>query len=152
MKAIRENLLLVRLSGCNLSVDEGDWLSSLFMKFREVLKELWKRGGDLSDLRVRSDWVSSQLDIRGWAQSFERESAEYVVNAGHEAHVTSLLLLPIEELQDLKEEYWDWLEKRVLGQIKEESPELYRVLVERFRRHIASMVNEYGNENEGHGK
>ena len=152
LKAIRDNLLLVRLSGCNLSVEENGWLSLIFMTFREAIKELWKRDGDTSNVRICSDWILSQLDIRGWAQSFERESAEYVVNAGHETHVTSLLLLPIEELKDLKEEYWDWLEKRVLGQIKEESPELYLDLVERFRRHIASMVDDFGNENEGHGE
>ena len=153
LKAIRENLQLVRLSGCYLSAEEDNWLSSLFMTFREVLKELWKR--DTSNVRIRSNWILSQLDIRGWAQSFERDSAEHIVNAGYEAHVMSLVLLPIEELPELKEIYWDWLENKVLGQIKEESPELYLNLVERFRIHIASMVDECvtesaGNENSPH--
>lgn len=146
LKAIRENLLLVRLSGCYLSVEEDDWLGSLFMTFREVLKELWRRDGDTSNVRIRSDWILHQLDIRSWVQSSERESVEHVVIADHEAHVMSLLLLPIEELQELKEVYWDWLEKGILGQIKQESPELYLNLVERFRMHISSMVDEYAAE------
>ena len=152
LKAIRENLLFVRLSGCYLSTEDENWLSSLFMTFREALKELWKREGDTPKVRIRSDWILKQLDIRGWTQCFDGESAKHVVNAGYEAHVMSLLLLPIEELPDLKDVYWDWLEFSLLGQIKEESPELYLNLVERFRRHIASMVNEYRNEKEGHGE
>ena len=146
LKAIRENLLFVRLSVCNLSTEDENWLSSLFIAFREVLKELWKREGDTPKVRIRSDWILRQLDIRGWAQCFDKESAKYVVNDGYESHVMSLLLLPIEELPDLKDVYWEWLEKRVLVQIKEESPVLYLNLVERFRMLIASMVDEYVTE------
>lgn len=152
LKAIRENLLLVRLSGCYLSVKENDWLGSFFMVFRKVLKEIWKREGDTLNVRIRSDWILHQLDIRSWAQSSERESSEHVVNADHETHVMSLLLLPIEELQDLKEEYWNWLENGFLGQIKQESPELYFNLVDRFRMHITSIVDEYARESAGNGE
>ena len=152
LKAIRENLLLVRLSGCNLSVEEDDWLRMLFKTFREAIKELWKRGGDLTDVQARSDWILRQLDLRIWAHCFEREIGKHMVGHGYGAHIMSLLLLPIEELQDVKEDYWRWIEDKVLDPIKEQSPELYLELVEWYRGFVATQVDRYINENKGNGR
>lgn len=162
LKAIRENLLLVRLNECNLSVEEDDWLRSLFRTFREALKELWKRGGDLSDpqarsewmldAQARSDWILRQLELRIWAHCFERETGEHMVGHGYGAHVMSLLLLPFEELQEEKEDYWRWIEDRVLNPIKEQSPEQYLELVEWYRGFVAAQVDRYISESKGNGK
>ncbi len=152
LKAIRENLLLVRLNDCNLSVEENDWPGMLFKTFRETIKELWKRGGDLSDIQARSDWILSQFDIRIWAHCFERETGEGMIGHGYRAQIMSLLLLSFEGLQDVKEDYWRWIEDRVLGPIREQSPELYLELVEWYRRNIASMFNKYATESRGNGK
>ena len=162
LKAIRENLLLVRLNNCNLSVEENDWPGMLFKTFRETIKELWKRGGDLSDIQARSDWRSdvqarsdwilSQFDIRIWTHCFERETGEGMIGHGYRVQIMSLLLLSFEGLQDVKEDYWRWIEDRVLGPIKEQSPELYLELVEWYRRNIASMFDKYATESRGNGK
>ena len=162
LKAIRENLLLVRLSGCNLSDEKDGWLRMLFSTFREALKELWKRGGDLSDLQAqsdwrsnvqaRSDWILRQLDLRIWAHCFESDTGEHMVGRGYVAHVMLMLLLPIEELQQVKEDYWRWIEDRVLDPLREQSPELYLELVEWYRGHIASMADKYADESMRNGK
>jgi len=162
LKAIRENLLLVRLNGCDLSDEKDDWLRMLFRTFREALKELWKRGGKLtdiqaqsdwrSDVQARSDWILRQLDLRIWAHCFERETGEHMVGRGYGAHVMLMLLLPIEELQEVKEDYWRWIKDRVLDPIREQSPELYLELVEWYRSHVASMVDKYAAESMGSGK
>lgn len=143
LSAIRENLLLVRLSGCKLTVEEDDWLGMLFKTLRETIKELWKRGGTPSDVQARSDWIWSQLDIRIWAHCFEGEIGEDLVKHGYLEQIISLLRLPIEELQDVKEDYWRWIEDRILGPIKEQSPETYLKLVEWYRGHIDNMVDMY---------
>lgn len=151
LKAIRENLLLVRLSGCLLSSNQNDWLRSLFRTFSEVLRELWKRGDEDSDVGIRSDWILGQLDIRSWAHCFDKESGEHMVNQGYAAHIISLLLLPFTENQDVKEAYWRWIEERMLVPIKEQSPLLYRELVVWYRSQISTMVNEFTTENTENG-
>ena len=151
LKAIRENLLLVRLIGCVLSSNQDDWLRSLFRTFNEVLGELWKRGGEVSDVSIRSDWILGQLDIRSWAHCFDKETGEHMVNRGYAAHIVSLLLLPFTENQDVKEAYWRWIEERILAPVKEQSPLLYRELVEWYRSQISSMVNEFTTENTENG-
>ena len=149
LSAIRENLLLVRLSGCKLTVEEDDWLGMLFKTLRETFKELWKRGGTPSDVQARSDWIWSQLDVRIWAHCFERETGEDLVKHGYLEQILSLLRLPIEELQDDKEDYWRWVEDRILGPIKEQSPETYLKLVEWYRGQIDTMVDMYDSAGAG---
>lgn len=152
LKAVRENLLLVRLSGCNLSVEEDNWFRSLSRTFSETIKELWKRGGDPSEVQARSDWILKQLDLRIWAHCFEGKTGKHMVGPGYSAHVMSLLLLLTVENQDVKEAYWKWIEDRVLTPIKEQSPEMYLELVEWYRNHIASMVDKYVAEGVGNGE
>ena len=146
LRAIRENLLLIRLIGCELSSNQNDWLRSLFRTFSEVLRELWKRGSEIPDVGIRSDWILSQLDIRIWAHCFDKETGEHMVNKGYAAHIMSLLLLPFTENQNVKEAYWGWIEERMLLPIKEQSPSLYRELVDWYRSQISSMVNEFTTE------
>lgn len=146
LKAIRENLLLIRLIGCELSSNQNDWLRSLFRTFSEALRELWKRGSEIPDVGIRSDWILSQFDIRIWAHCFDNETGEHMVKKGYAAHIVSLLLLPFTENQDVKEAYWGWIEERMLLPIKEQSPSLYRELVDWYRSQISSMVNEFTTE------
>ena len=150
LKAIRENILHVRMSDCPQSLEEGSWLSNLLMVFRQVLKNLWKKGGDLSHVRARSDWILNQIEIRVWAHSLDRETGTYVMKAGRTAHFMSLLFLPVEDLQDVKDEYWKWVEDRVLAPTKEQYPDLYFELVEWYRRHISDMANMEISERDAH--
>lgn len=149
LKAIRENLLLVRLSGSNLSVEEDDWFRSLSRSFSSALSELWRRGDDNSIAQARSDWILSQLDIRSWAHCFDEETGKHMASKGYVAHIVSLLLLPFAESLDVKEAYWKWIEDRVLTPTKEQNPEMYLELVEWYKNHIASMVDRYAVEGMG---
>ena len=152
LKAIRDNLLLVRLNGCNLSVEKDDWLRMLFRTFRDTLEDLWKTGGDQSEVKARSDWILNQLDLRIWAHCIEKETGTHMVGHGYGAHIMSLLLLPIEGLLEVREDYWGWIEDRVLGPIKEQDPDLFLELVDWYRGFVAVQVDRYVNENKGNGK
>lgn len=143
LKAIRENLLLVRLSGCVLSSNHDDWLRSSLRTFNDALREIWIRGGETSIVEAHSDWILNQMDIRSWAHCFDKETGEHMVNRGFGAHIVSLLLLPFAQDQDVKKGYWEWIEDRVLTPIKEQSPKLYIELVEWYRSNISFMVSEH---------
>lgn len=66
LKAIRENILRVRMSSWLQLPKEAPWLDALLKTFIMVLKSEWKDGAELSAVRARSDWIMDQVDVRGW--------------------------------------------------------------------------------------
>ena len=56
-----------------------------------------------------------------------------------------MLVPPIKEPQEVKDEYWRWVNERVLAPLKEQNPDLYLDLVERYQRQIADVVGKYMN-------
>lgn len=141
LKAIRENILQVRMSIWLQLPKEAHWLVEYQKTFVQVLKNLWTASTDFSTARARSNWIMDQLDIRGWAHSYGPESGFDIVKAGRSAHIMAVLTPPVEESQQIKDEYWNWVEGKVLAPIKEQYPGLYLELVEWHRRWIAEIVD-----------
>ena len=141
LKAIRENILQVRMSTWLQLPKEAHWLVELQKTFVQVLKDLWKTDANFSDVRARSDWIMAQIDIRGWAHMLEKEIGYNMVKTGRSAHILWALVLPVEESQKVRDEYWNWVEGRVLAPIKEQYPDLYSWIVEWYRREIAKMAD-----------
>ena len=141
LKAIRENILLVRMSTWLQLPKEMHWFVELQKTFVQVLKDLWKADTNFSDIRARSDWITDQIDIRGWAHSYGTENGIDIVKTGRSAHIMAVLTPPVEESQKVRDEYWNWVEGRVLDPIKEQYPDLYSWIVEWYRREIAKMAD-----------
>ena len=57
LKAIRENILQVRMSTWLQIPEEEYWLVELQRTFVQVLKGQWKAGADFSFARARSNWI-----------------------------------------------------------------------------------------------
>jgi hypothetical protein len=141
LKAIRENILRVRMCTWLQLPKEAPWLDMLFKVFIRVLKGLWKAGADFSIVRARSDWIVNQIDIRGWAHRFDGERGNNIVKTGRGAQVLLMLVPPIDAPRDVKSEYWNWVEDKVLAPIKEQYPEFYSWIVDWKRRQIQEMVD-----------
>lgn len=141
LKAIRENILQVRMSTWLQLPEEAHWLVELQNTFVQVLKDMWKADANFSDVRARSDWVMAQIDIRGWAHRLEKEIGDNMVKTGRSAHILWALVLPVEEPQKVRDEYWNWIEGRVLDPLKEQYPDLYSWIVKWYRRWIAKMTD-----------
>ena len=137
LKAIRENILCVRMRTWLQLPKEASWLNTSLIAFIRVMKSLWKVGANFSDVRVLSDWIMAQIDIRGWAHSFGKEHGDNIVKTGHGAYILLVLTPPDDVPQQVKGEYWSWVEEMILTPIKEQSPTLYSWLVEEQRRLIA---------------
>ena len=74
LRAIRENILRVRMSNWLQIPKEGPWLDNMQEVFMKVLKGLWTADTDFSKARARSDWITALVDIRGWfSQHQQRE-------------------------------------------------------------------------------
>ncbi len=141
LKAIKENILHVRMSTCLQLPKEAPWLDMFFKVFIRVLKGLWRADGDLSCVRVRSDWILNQIDIRGWAHLLGSENGADIVNIGRGGHIMMVLLPPLDSPLEIKDEYWNWVEDRVLTPIQEQYPDLYSWIVDWQRRKIAELAD-----------
>ena len=109
--------------------------------FTLVLKSLWTADADLEKVRFSSDWILEQTDIRGWAYSLGSEAGDDLVNTGWGAHIMGLLSPPpLDVPQQIQDEYWKWIEERVLVPIQDYFPELYDWIVEWQRLEIPRLV------------
>ena len=141
LRAIRENILRVRMSNWLQIPKEGPWLHTLQKVFIRVLKGLWRADTDFSDARARSDWITAQIDIRGWAHSFKCENGPDIFKNSHCEEILMMLLPPVNVPSEVRNEYWIWVEDRILAPIKEQYPDLYSWIVEWHREKIAEMVD-----------
>ena len=141
LKAIRENILHVRMNTWLQLPKEGPWLNELYRTFVQVLKELWKTKDDFSNVRARSDWIMDQVDIRGWAHSFGRENGTDIAKTGRSAYILAVLIPPVNVPQEVTDEYWNWVEDSILAPIKKQYPDLYFELVKWHRRWIETVAN-----------
>ncbi len=141
LKAIRENILRVRMSTWLQLPKEAPWLDMSLKVFIRVLKGLWRADADFSIVCARSDWIMDQVDVRGWAHSLGGEIGNNIIKTGRGAHILMVLTPPADASRDVKDEYWSWVEDRVLAPIKEQYPELYSWIVEWQRRQIAEIAD-----------
>lgn len=141
LKAIRENILCVRMRTWLQLPKEASWLNTSLIAFIRVMKSLWKAGADFSSVRVRSNWIMNQIDVRGWAHCFDKESGDNIVKTGRGAYILLVLTPPDDVPQQVKYEYWSWVEEMVLTPIKEQYPDLYSWIVEEQRGLIARAAD-----------
>lgn len=141
LKAIRENILCVRMSTWLQLPKEAPWLGALLKTFVRVLKGLWRADADFSRVRARSDWIIDQIDVRGWAHCLGGEAGDSIVKTGRGALILSLLSPPAEASPKAKDEYWSWIEDMVLAPIKEQYPDLYSWIIEWQRRLVTDTAN-----------
>ena len=141
LKAIRENMLQVRMSDYLQLPKEAPWLHTTLKTFIRVLRDLWKENDDLSNAAVRSNWLVDQIDIGGWAHRYGPEQGENIVRTGRGIYIL-MLLAPLEgATEQARDNYWNWLEERVLVPLKEESPEMYAQIIEWERSQIIELSN-----------
>ena len=137
LKAIRESVLRVRMSDWLRLPEEAPWLDGTLKAFVRVLRILWGDGADIEEITARSNWLVEQIDVRGWAHSLVPENADNVVRIGRAAHILLLLTPPAGVQQSVVDAYWNWVEERILGPVKEQFPEVHERLVDWYRSHVA---------------
>ena len=148
LKAIRENILCVRMRTWLQLPKEIPWLDTSLMEFIRAIKGLWRDDSDFSSTKARSDWLVSQIDIRGWSHSFGKEISDNIAKTGRSGYLLLLLTPPADVSQEVRDEYWSWLQERILDPIKEQDPDLYSWIIEMQRDRIAEIANTNTTERE----
>ena len=146
LRAIRVSLLLARLSNAFNAENEFRWLDGVFEVLIRVVRAEWVRGGAVSDLRCRANWISKQLDMRGWAHKLEGRNALEVSRLLYLGFIPILFVRPARLRTDLVDEYWNWVEETLLFEIKLKAPSVYEELVKQHRSQIHTMVEEQFDE------
>ena len=142
LKAIKESFLCVRMSDWLKMPDETFWLDTSLKSFIQALKDLWRAGTDLSEVRARSIWILNQLEFRGWAQSLGNENGDNFVKVGRGVHLMMLLSPPLNAPQEIKVEYWKWIEENILAPLKEQYPDIFSLIIDWYRSEIDKFANK----------
>ncbi|GHA12587.1 hypothetical protein GCM10008090_23130 [Arenicella chitinivorans] len=140
LKAIRESVTRVRMSDWLQIPEEAPWLDKTLKVFIQVLKNIWVDGANSEHIVARSNWILKQVDIRGWVHNLVPENADRIIQIGRAAHLFSLLTLPSGVKRELVDEYWNWLDERVLAPMQEQSIESFEWLVDQHRSYIAKIA------------
>lgn len=141
LKAIRESILRVRMSDWLQLPNEAPWLDGMLRALVHVLRNLWVAGADIQEVIARSNWLVEQYDVRGWVHRLAPENAHTISKEGSVAHILLLLMPIIDVQQGVSDAYWKWVEEKILVPIQEQSPEVYKLLVAQYRKHIAELTD-----------
>ena len=140
LRAIRENLLLARMSNVLQAPQEVAWVGEVIRVFIRTARDLWVSGEDADEIRSRCDWIMRQVDVRGWAHRLDIDTAGTVTRFERLDVVPTLFLRPVGLSEQLTQSYWEWVEEVILSEIKTEDPEWYRNLIEQYRDQISGIV------------
>lgn len=143
LKAIRENLLCVRMSSWLQLPKEAYWLDTALQTLIQVLNDLWISDTELSTVRARSEWILDQVDTRGWAHRLGFENRDHFVSVRRGANIMKMFM-PLQDVSmEVQENYWNWIEEKILLPIKEQNPDLYSWIVDMYKRQIAKLGDTY---------
>lgn len=151
LKAIRENLLSIRMSRFLQLPKEAQWISSIMQVFSHTLKAQWSPEIDSETASARSEWLLKQLDLRGWAHCFGGEGGMNILVNGFGAQVMGLLFTPSGVSLEVKEKYHAWIEEFLLTKLRENDPEIYKFLITRAQELITTSVDSPFSEESDNG-
>ena len=148
LKAIRESLLMARMSNGLQLPKESIWLDNIMRTFTEAIKSQWHADMDEQVARARSDWLLEQLDIRQWSHRYKVDGHPEVAEIRFRGQILSLALLNTPTPRAVKVRYWQWFDDALLKRVQEEQRELYDALVQQVRATIID-ASERGQDGGG---
>ena len=141
LRAIRENILALRM-GCWIHNHDGFlWINSFFKVLKDTLKDLWSGSDELSNVRAWSDWIMSQVDIRGWVHTFDKIKDGGVIAEMYMMTVADLVFSPMTLPVKRRDEFHRWLEERILIPIRDHDREIFSQMVGYCRELISKTAN-----------
>lgn len=141
LKALRENVLRIRMSSWLQLPQEAFWLDKSVETFIQVLQGLWESEADILAAQAKSNWIIDQMDIRGWAHRIDGGLADNLVKNGRSMQILLLLMPPRNVSEEVRQEYLAWVGERILAPIKESNPEQYSWILSWQKTQISKLAN-----------
>jgi hypothetical protein len=136
LRAIRESLLMARMRKILQIPAETVWLHESMRSVVRTIRGLWKAGTDLDDAALRAEWLLGLLDVRGWAPSVVPGNERNFALFAHAAHLQSLMSPPDDAPDSVRDAYYDWIDRRLLQDVRDSEPEVFGWIVDRARELI----------------
>jgi hypothetical protein len=147
LRAIRESVLVARLSDGLQLHKEHAWLDQLILCSVESIRAQWTDDMIEDDSKARSDWILDVFDIRHWAYKYANMDLRIMVGR-YRAYVMALSMLNTNVLAATRSKYWRWFEEAVLAPMKGEDREGFEQLV----RQIRVVVLDRSHDQNGGGR
>lgn len=142
LKAVRENILHVQMNNWRQLPEEWFWLEECATAFTHVLNGLWTTDAVFSEARAYSNWIVDQINFPALIHALARKNGNDPYGAEFGKHIMVMLVYGQNEMShQTREEYWRWLEGRILRPLKEQFPDSYSWIVETYREEIARRTD-----------
>ena len=149
LRAVRENILCAQMNNWWQLPEEWFWLEESITAFFVALENLWTEDADFGEARARSDWIAAQVNFHALTHLISRENEAKADEREFGRHVIETLLPGPGTSRRNDEEYWKWLEDRVLRPLKEQSPGSYRWIAGLCKEETARWTKMYTNQETG---
>jgi len=137
LKAIRENLLRVRMTDLLQLPMEHVWLDELNLACVQSIRAQWVPDIDDAIARARSEWVLGIFDIRGWVHRMQIGADD--PEARFRSQALMLTMLPDAD-DAVRGRYWQWLEEAILEPLRNENTVSYGMLIDAVEQLIGETV------------
>jgi len=146
LRAIRESLLKARMGKMLQIPLETPWLHQTTRSFIYCIKRLWKDKSDLAEAASYSEWLLGLLDVRGWAPSALPGNERGFALFAHAAHVQSVMTAPEGVTKEVKDAYHNWVDERLIKDMRDTQPEAFAWIVARAREMISHEADRIADE------
>lgn len=149
LKAIRQNMVLIKSSEFIELPRDAEWLISLMSSLSRYLKSIWDRYEDDSKCKAISNWLYHLIDYKTWAECYTNQVGEGFAQNADMLRVNSLLHSHDITRVERKKSYHNWLTTEILDNVKHSNPNLYRQLLINARHLSFEGASKIFNEIEG---
>lgn len=148
LKLIRENLLLIRVSGLVKLPRDGQWLSDIMKLFAKAIRAQWSDDIPLSLSRSKSCWIYELMGYREWAQAHQIRGDGGIAYLGEIFKVNSVLMVPEALSEEKKEGYKAWLDEFVLEPMREVDLWSFKGTIDTMKQQVKSIPERLISEGE----
>jgi hypothetical protein len=139
LKAIRENLLKIRMGNSLQLATETRWFAEIMNTLTNAIIAQWHPQNDVAIAQARSNWLLQLLDTRGWAQFAEVDHGLGMIEVGYGGNVIFLFVAAMTMHQASREHYFKWLEASLISTLRHENPDLYLKIVAKMQEMISDL-------------
>ena len=142
LRAIRENILQLKMSHFVQLPRDHAWLAQLFKLLSNNIKNQWLENTDNEICIARSEWLLKLIDYRGWTHCFTGNTGFEMARIGTGLRISTLMLVPENMSSKVKKHYWEWLENRLIKPLKENDPISYEWIVSMAEHEIEKLSSD----------
>ncbi|CAI2107423.1 HTH domain-containing protein [Serratia ficaria] len=151
LRLIRENLLLIRISGLVQLPRDAQWLHETMKMIAETIMAQWSADIPLELSRARSCWLYELMGYREWAQAYQIRGDGGMAYMGEVLKVNSMLIAPESLSNEQKEGYKAWLDEFVLGPLRDIDPWSFKKVIDSMKQQVKSISKQSMLEEELNG-